>query len=466
MGFMSVLIWLDSISGDYFLELYERGELPNLSEYFEDGALAESVMASYPTVSEAAEGSLITGLFSGEVNMVGERYFSRTSATVMHYKFNADIKRDFPKELADYTIDKFSGRSLGLGRLIPVNTEIIRDPIADEYERKGSLKLVERRMSVAMKLLKERRPKLFLFTVSADYASHVSGRKGTMVRDILRIFDELFPELIKVLKNVNPKHSVFIFSDHGSKEVTKHLDLTQLLTEYGLNPADPGTLNPQVDCNSAAISNGRRMGMIYVKHPEKGWVKVRAKLLKNFPLGGGRLDLIELLSQEEGIGLVIYRDEEGHVIIKSDEGEGVISYNGEKYKYSVTKGQDPICYEEGVYNRWMSEEEWLKATYDKEFPDAVIQLFNVFKANNCGDIVLNPAEGWDFWESWGIHYPRLVASHGGLSREEMRVFILAKGPRIKKGRIPYSRILDIYATLSNYYIGKTIGTHSVERFLS
>ena len=465
MSFTSVLIWLDSVSGDYFLKLYERGELPNLSEYFEEGALAENVIASFPTVTESAEGSIITGLFSGEVNMVGERYFSRNRATVMHYKFNARIEEDFPERLKDYTIDKLSGRSLGIGRLIPINTEVSYDPIADEYERRGSLKLVERRMSMAMRLLKEKRPKLLLFTISADYASHVSGREGSMVRDILRIFDELFPELIRTLRSVSSKHSVFIFSDHGSKEVYRHLDLTQLLMEYGLNPSDPGYLKTQERCDSAALSNGRRMGMIYLRHPEKGWVKIKAKLLRNFPLGGSKLDIPELLSQEKGIGLVIYRDEKDRVVIKSSDGEGVITYNGEKYKYSVIRGHDPLCYEESIYGRWMSEEEWLRATYDKDFPDAVVQLFNIFKASNCGDVILNPAEGWDFWESWDIHYPKLLASHGGLSREEMKVFILARGPRIAKRRIPYARLLDIYATLSSYYTGKGMGTRSVERFL-
>ena len=466
MGVISVLVWLDSISGDYFFKLYDMGELSNLHEFFDEGALVENAVATFPTVSESAEGSIITGLFSGEVNILGERYFSRSLARVMHYKFNARIEEDFPDSLKGYTIDRLSGGSLGIGRLIPVNAEIVHDPIAEEYERKGSLKLVERRVYTAVNLLKEKKPRLLLFTVSADYASHVSGREGHMVKSILKTFDELFPEIIKALRNVSDEFSVFVFSDHGSKEVSKHLDLTQLLIEYGFNPSDPGLLNTQKGCSSAALSNGRRMGMIYLKHPEAGWAKLEARVLRNYPFGGSRLDVSELLSQEEGIGLLAYRESENRVIVRSRDGEGVIEHDGERYRYLIVRGNDPLNYEPQLYGKWMNEEEWLKTTYNEKFPDAIVQLFSIFKAANCGDIILNPSDGWDFWEPWDIHYPKLVASHGGLSREEMRVFILARGPGIKRKRIPYSRLLDMYATLSAYYTNKTLKTHAVERLFS
>jgi len=461
-----VLVWLDCVAGDLFVEMYKKGYLENLVEIFEEGFFVENAVSCFPTVSEAAEGGIISGFFSGETNMVGERYFSRKQQRIKHYKFNARAEKDFNPKLRRKTLDAIIENSVAMGRIIHISEEVV-DLIATRYEREGSLKIVERRIEIASKIAAEKKPNMLFFTISADYISHVYGRRSNMVKRFIKRFDELFPYLIEALDEAygNGNYLLFVFSDHGSANVSKHLDLPAFLSEEGFNPAIPDLLIERRETNSAALSNGRRIGLLYFAHPEYGWRRRPGyKVLRNYP---GKGDLLKLLVQEEGIEQAFARKDRRSVVVVSREGEGIIEYDSrsDKYRYRVVSGSDPLNYE--IESRWMSEEEWLKATYDKEYPDAVVQIYNIFKTENCGDIVLNAASGWDFWEPWDIPYPELKASHGGLSRDEMVTFILAKGPKIRKSEIGYSRLIDIFATIAACYNMREIAadSHATERML-
>ncbi len=466
-----VLIWLDSLAGDLFTKMYLSGELPNLQEFFEEGVLVEKAIACFPTVSESAEGGIISGFFSGETNMLGERYFSRASCRIMHYKYNASPERDFNPLLKGRTIDALVGGGISMGRLIKMGTEEVVDIKASFYERTGSLEIVARRIEVAAKIVRLRRPKLLFFTISADYISHVSGRAGGDVRRFIKLFDGEFPKLVEALDEAYGRgnHAVFVFSDHGSADVSRHLDLPSMLADMGLNPVSTDLVLGVEEGNCAALSNGRRSGLVYFAHPQEGWrSRPGYKRLRRYPVRGRDLDLLEELASEEGIAHVFAKRDERSVVVVSKDGEAVIEHDPSRrrYRYRVVRGCDPLGY--GVKPEWMSEEAWLRATYDSQYPDAVVQLYHIFASENCGDVVLNAAEGWDFWEPWDICYPVLLASHGGLSRDEMATFILARGPGIKRGVIPYARLLDIFATIATYYGASRLvrDTHAVERLLA
>ena len=465
-----VIVWLDCVAGDVFVDMYERGELPNLYEFFSEGVFVRNSVTCFPTVSESAEGGIISGFFSGETNMVGERYFSRRQVRVKHYKFNARAEQDFEPSLRDRIIDVIIGESVSMGRIIHTSSEDVVDLVALQYERAGSLKIVERRIEVASNLALSRRPRLLFFTISADYISHVHGRGGEVVKKFIKEFDKEFPGLIEALDKVYGKDSyaIFVFSDHGSTSVSKHLDLPKLLLEHGFKPAMTDVLLGREDTKSAALSNGRRVGLVYFAHPEYGWKKKPSyKLLRNYTIGGRSIDLLRFFAQEEGVKQVFARRDDNSVTVVSRDGEGIIQYDprGNRYRYTVLQGSDPLGY--NIEPRWMSEDEWLRATYSCEHPDAIVQLYRIFSSENCGDLVLNAADGWDFWEPWDIPYPVLKASHGGLSRDEMVTFILARGPRMRNTNIGFARLIDIFATISTYYNADSLllGNHAVERML-
>jgi len=463
-----VIIWLDCLARDVFVNMYRNGDLQNLSNYFADGVFVENVITCFPTVSESAEGGIISGYFSGETNMIGERYFSRKSKTIKHYKYNAEARQDFNPKLINKTIDAIIGESIGMGRIIHTANENIEDLKALQYERKGSLKIVKRRIEIASRIVLSRKPRLFFFTVSADYISHVYGRNSAEVKEFIKEFDKNFLFLAENLDEAYGKDNylIFIFSDHGSANVSRHLDLTAFLVENGFNPATTDLLIERKEVNCAALSNSRRMGLLYFAHPEYGWSKkISYKQLRSYRHKGEKVDLLKMFASLDGVEQAFAKRDSKSVMVVSRDGEGLIQYDSinKKYKYTVLEGSDPLGYE--MEPAWMSEEEWLRATFCSEYPDAVVQLYNMFKSRNCGDIVLNAASDWDFWEPWDISYPVLKASHGGLSKDEMATFLLAKAPFMKKATLEYARLIDIFATIAAYYNAGDLvaNSHAVER---
>ncbi|RLF13657.1 MAG: hypothetical protein DRJ66_07455 [Thermoprotei archaeon] len=99
------------------------------------------------------------------------------------------------------------------------------------------------------------------------------------------------------------------------------------------------------------------------------------------------------------------------------------------------------------------------------FEETVVQVFNLFRAENCRDLVINATPNWDFWEKWDMTYRTLRVAHGGLSKDEMKVFLLVKGPYIKGSKTRYARLLDIFATIATYYNAVRIvrDTHAIDR---
>lgn len=461
-----VIIWLDCVAGDLFREMYENGRLPNLYEYFSQGAYIRKMVTTFPTVTESAEGAVISGHLAGETNMLGERLFSRKEHEIIHYKFNARTIEDFNPGLRQAIIDRAAQPSIAMGRTIASADRNIVDLKAAKYERTGSPELVRRRIEVASTLALAEKPRLLFFSISFDYISHVYGRRNQQAEKMLQEFDKQFPQLIAALNQAYGKNQylITVFSDHGSANVCKHLDLTKLLQEHDLAPAPTDLLAPAESATSAALSNGRRSGVIYLRHPSEGWRKSPGyRLLRNYPHKGRRIDLVKLLAEEPGVKHVYAKKDANTVLVASQEGEAEIQRDPEdRLRYRVVKGNDPLGY--GEETEWLTEEEWLKASYDSEYPDAAVQIPLLFKSKLAGDIFLNAAPGWDFWEPWDIPYPRLRASHGGLTREEMVTFLLIRGPGIKQATIEYGRITDLYATLARY-LDLPPTSHGTERLL-
>ena len=78
---------------------------------------------------------------------------------------------------------------------------------------------------------------------------------------------------------------------------------------------------------------------------------------------------------------------------------------------------DPFDYSisEGLYD----ENQLLDLTYETNYPDAIIQLLQIFRSKRCGDLVLSANPGWDFRKKFEI--PLHKSSHGSLRKEHMIV---------------------------------------------
>ena len=73
-----------------------------------------------------------------------------------------------------------------------------------------------------------------------------------------------------------------------------------------------------------------------------------------------------------------------------------------------------------------SEEEWLSRSWDSPYPDAAVQLLDLFRADRTGDLVVVASEGFDLRERFEV--PRHEAGHGSLIRSHMQTPLWSSEP--------------------------------------
>jgi len=163
----------------------------------------------------------------------------------------------------------------------------------------------------------------------------------------------------------------------------------------------------------------------YIKHD---WGR-KPKLgdLENYKIRKGRVNIIDLVSHLLPVQHVFVAENKTTFHVHSCDRHGVIRKRGRnEYRYDVIEGKDPLGYaalvEDGkiAYGEWLDDREWLSATCEAEFPDAVVQASQIFESPRSGDLVINSRMGWDLMSEMPPHR----GSHGGLHAAEMKVPLL------------------------------------------
>ena len=73
-----------------------------------------------------------------------------------------------------------------------------------------------------------------------------------------------------------------------------------------------------------------------------------------------------------------------------------------------------------------SMRDWLEATWDAAYPDAAYHLFDQFRADRTGDLVVVAREGYDFRKRFEV--PEHRSGHGSLTRAHMQTPVWASEP--------------------------------------
>ena len=164
--------------------------------------------------------------------------------------------------------------------------------------------------------------------------------------------------------------------------------------------------------------------------------------------------LIEL----EGLGLVAGQSETGDIIVQNRGGQGRISCRSEqtdhgnlqsvaatfksadalRFSYRFT-GTDPLGY--GVHYEDLSSRETLRETYDTPYPDGIVQLWQIFKSERTGDLVLSAENGYDLRARYEI--PEHHATHGALIAEHLHIPLATNYPIVEH----YIRSVDVFPTV-------------------
>jgi hypothetical protein len=175
--------------------------------------------------------------------------------------------------------------------------------------------------------------------------------------------------------------------------------------------------------------------------------------LRKYPVGNEYVDVIELLRQDTDLSLIAARNGYSKVEVFSKDCHGTIrtvSVGGHVYYGYKVAGCDPLNYCDNPEVRplcggsFHDDRAWLSVTWDKHYPDAVVQLGQIFDDGRAGDMFIVAADDAGFYKS-------KMATHGSIISEDMQVPVLIRGPGLKPGEAPPLRIVDIHSAMLSWF---------------
>jgi hypothetical protein len=446
---------LDGARVDLLHEYLKRGDLPNLSRYLIEPGALRTATTVFPSVTGVAYIPYLTGLFPGRANIPGYRWFdreryARRPVSLMRFRNYHGLgsymmDRDLDKsartlfEILRPSSNIFSGISRGTG--FRRNAAYFRRiPAALRFYRTGSWEHVDLAGERFLLRAARRRHEKFTFhtTYSIDEYSHHDGPFSERARASYLDFDRVIGSLVAMLKVTGQfERSLLVMgADHGHTDVHEHFDLEGFFERRGFKTLYfPKQMKRWLDANAAVMVAGNGMGHVYLKGAGKWTARPTAEEhLDRHPR------LVDDLIAEPAIDHVIYRPRaDGEVRVRSRRGEASIKLDGDRVHYRIS-GADPFGYP--PLPEVMTRHEMLERTAATDYPDAPLQVAQVFDSPRAGDFLVSAAPGYDLRAR---HNERINyrSAHGTLHREHMTVPFAINHPIA--GRVP--RSVDAFPTI-------------------
>lgn len=479
---------LDGTNLRSFESILDSGALPNISQYMVgEGAYFTHAMSSFPTVSTSVYQSFSSGLYPGRAGISHLERFDRLTRHKIDYLSaeghdaintdfvnlralkNPDEADPFPPStifdmLKGYpTAAFYTSFRLGASTVFP---EIL--PLRALWhafitrDRPGLDALALNKIEEAFSGEIDKIPR---YTIAGLYGSDVAAHEltptGDEVKLVLMQFDAFLGDFIKLLKarGLFEKTYLIVSADHGMHETRELFELQKKVSALGVavkpeNPrargfslhiADRGVVSSQL--YSAAGTSKKPIAI--------------SEVLRHHPLkDGGEIDLIEAIIGFDEVAQLAVRDGEGNTrIFGQNSAESMISCNtinaSDYCSYSIIGNNgDPLEYAKNpevlklMDGRAHSSNIWLAATKDEKYPDAIIQLSQLFDDGRAGDafVILK--------DEYSLRHKKR-GNHGGIIADDMRIPMIISGPTVPNGRFDLMRSIDTFPLLIEWFGIKT-----------
>jgi hypothetical protein len=445
-----ILFLIDGARPDVMEKMVKRGDLPNIQRYLmEPGSYTEAVTA-FPSTTGPAYAPILTGCYPGTVNVPGIRWLDkgennrkklslrgqRSYMGVEAPLFNSDLKKD------KFTLFEILGNSINifnpLTRGIDPSNNLTRFSKTWYYlfvHLTSAWQIVDyathRYLSRA---IRQKPDFVFALFPAVDSLSHLSHPFSKTVLEAYRRVDKYIGKAVQQLKKEKTFDQTLLLltSDHGLTQTHTHLDLVDFLEKRGYK----AFYHPRItrsQTRSAVMVSGNSMAHIYLKNGQ-GWGGriYRDELKEDHP------ELLSDLIHLPQVALIACADEDGAVWVYGNGGKARIREQNGNIEYLV-EGEDPFGYK-GLPHK-LNHYTSLEQTFDSDYPDALVQLIQIFKSRRSGDIILSARKGFDLRTRF--EWPEHKASHGSLHREHMLVPLFIN-TKIKIRRI---RTADIFPSI-------------------
>lgn len=290
-----------------------------------------------------------------------------------------------------------------------------------------------------------------------DTFSHLSHTTSARVLDTYREIDKTVGGVCRILQESNDFENtlIMITSDHGMSNTHTHIDIPRYLENAGLRCLHYPLLWRQ-QAESASMVSGNGMSHVYFKgdnegssateKSQKGW----GERLSIEQISG--MGVIDLLLEIEGLDFIAGQNKDKSILVKKRSGQGKITHQNGNFSYEF-RGVDPLGY--GTFYENLSCREALAKTYDTEYPDGLVQLWQIFQGDRTGDLVLSAEPGYDLRARY--EYPEHHATHGALHAQQMLVPLAMNVPI----ETEYIRTVDLFPTVLSYF-GHTVDLSQID----
>lgn len=475
---------LDGTNAETFESARKKGLLPNISKmFFDSGAVFEKGLSLFPSTSTTVYQSYATGLLPGRSGIPHLQRMDRDTLEViddMTISGNRMMNSDLINKLA--LVNPASGN---LGEKTSIFELLEGHPSAAIYSSfhrgasyvypkvpikalwsayvSGNIEKVDdlalrRVMKIFSNGDETEIPRYTLVGLySSDIMGHHFGPKSPEVEGVLARFDLFLAQFNELLekRGIKEKTYIVVTADHGMHESGRLFKLQKELETKGVH------FKPRSPKDKKFIMFAADRGVvsthIYVRRDGGFEPLTDPETLRNVPsIYGGNLDLIKSLLNLEATEFVIVRRGDGNSRVFSKDGKAAdidcfrIGHSDYcSYEFDRSLG-DPFNYSSNpelshlLDGRPHSSSEWMHATADEMYPDAIISSSLIFEDGRGGDIYLTTSDGYGFRKV-------KAGNHGGLSSEDMRVPAMISGPGVPKGKFGTMRQVDLYPLLIEWF---------------
>lgn len=424
----TIFYLVDGARYDMMKELLEAGELPNIQREILSQGTFRKATSCFPSTTGPAYLPHLTGCFPGTSDITGIRWFDKAEFKRKRFNkyamrsycgpeaawFNTDMPEDRPTlhELLGNCYNIFSM----ITRNIPEEKDLAKKGKSGLYIRAHFLHQHTPVDEAAHQHLMrgiDMDPN-FIFTVfpCVDWNSHTYQPRSQQTIDSFKFMDKSVGESVAKLKELGMwDDTLFVItSDHGLTATNHHFDLAKYFSKVGLKALQYPTIL-SIRPKSAVMISGNSFGAVHFLNHEGADVLRGDEVLNAM---GDKIwnDLI----QQPAIDFVTWRGSDNDYWIESKKGSAQIRHHGESLTYHPVTG-DPFGF--GLLDTPMDEQASLAATFDSDYPDALVQIAQLFKSRRAGDLVVGATNGYDLRETW--EYPEHRGSHGSLCKEHMHV---------------------------------------------
>ena len=425
-----ILYLVDGARPDVMQELLESNDLPHIRREIADQGTFRTASSCLPSTTGPAYLPFLMGNFPGTLNIPGIRWLDKAA---FHAKrlgkkrfrsyngiegpwLNDDLPKDRPTlyELFQRPFNIFSMITRGLPK--GHNLTKYSKPFLYLYAHlTDRWHWVDRSAHRHLMSCLDHDPD-FVFAVfpGVDSFSHLYHPRHDKAIAAYRFVDFSVGRVVEKLKRLGrwDQTLLIISSDHGLSATHHHLDLALFFQKRDIKTLYYPVIwkmNPK----ASVMISGNALGHVYLLADRS-----------DSPIPGQQVEEIlgpiwdELLAREE-IDFAVRRAGNGSYTIDSSRGAALMSSSPEGLCYHPQSG-DPLRL--GKIETPLNRRQSLEATFSSDYPDALVQIDQLFAASRCGDFVVISKNGHDLRKAF--EWPEHHASHGSLHREHMIVPLL------------------------------------------